>query len=104
VKYKIVVQALQKYTIIVPFVILILTALGRCSTRWVSGRIGDALSYPLCRIIELTEVFIPEQDGGILKRTGASWTCSIAPFVVAEFSISTPSAPPGLIHSNNTTK
>jgi predicted homoserine dehydrogenase-like protein len=53
--------------------------------------VGEALSYPLCRIVELADVFIPEQDGGILKRTGASWTCSIAPFVVAEFSISTPS-------------
>jgi predicted homoserine dehydrogenase-like protein len=31
---------------------------------------GDELSYPLCRITELADVFIPEQDGGILQRTG----------------------------------
>jgi len=30
----------------------------------------DELSYPLCRITELADVFIPEQDGGVLKRTG----------------------------------
>ena len=64
----------------------------------------EALSYPLCRIIELADVFI----------SGAGWRRSEAyrrvvdlfhcPFVVAEFSIFTPSAPPGLIHSNNTTK
>ena len=52
----------------------------------------DEFSCPLCHIIELADVFVPEHDGGILKRTGASWTCSIAPFMVAEFSISTSSA------------
>ncbi|WP_158782225.1 homoserine dehydrogenase [Pantoea sp. BAV 3049] len=30
----------------------------------------DALSYPLCHISELADIFIPESDGGILKRTG----------------------------------
>jgi predicted homoserine dehydrogenase-like protein len=30
----------------------------------------DALHFPLCRIAELVEVFIPEADGGILQRTG----------------------------------
>ncbi|UPG73455.1 homoserine dehydrogenase [Roseomonas gilardii subsp. gilardii] len=28
------------------------------------------LSYPLCRITELADVFIPREDGGILDRTG----------------------------------
>jgi hypothetical protein len=37
------------------------------------------LSYPLGRIIDLADVFVPERDGGLLKRTGASWTRSIAP-------------------------
>jgi predicted homoserine dehydrogenase-like protein len=30
----------------------------------------DELHFPLCRIAELAEVFIPEADGGILQRTG----------------------------------
>lgn len=30
----------------------------------------DALSYPLCHISELADVFIPVEDGGILTRTG----------------------------------
>ncbi|WP_019142312.1 NAD(P)H-dependent oxidoreductase [Noviherbaspirillum massiliense] len=30
----------------------------------------DALSYPLCRIPELADIFIPKEDGGILERTG----------------------------------
>jgi predicted homoserine dehydrogenase-like protein len=30
----------------------------------------DALNYPLCRIGELADVFIPKEDGGILERTG----------------------------------
>lgn len=30
----------------------------------------DTMSYPLCRVAELADVFIPEADGGILKRTG----------------------------------
>ncbi len=30
----------------------------------------DALSYPLCRIPELADIFIPRADGGILDRTG----------------------------------
>lgn len=29
-----------------------------------------ALSYPLCRITELADVFVPREDGGILDRTG----------------------------------
>ncbi|MFJ3055444.1 NAD(P)H-dependent oxidoreductase [Herbaspirillum sp. NPDC087042] len=30
----------------------------------------DALSYPLCRISELADIFIPRADGGILDREG----------------------------------
>ncbi|HXP96688.1 MAG TPA: homoserine dehydrogenase [Telmatospirillum sp.] len=30
----------------------------------------DEMSYPMCHITELADVFIPEEDGGILKRTG----------------------------------
>jgi len=30
----------------------------------------DALSYPLCHVAELADVFIPEEDGGILKKNG----------------------------------
>jgi predicted homoserine dehydrogenase-like protein len=30
----------------------------------------DALSYPVCRISELADVFIPREDGGVLERTG----------------------------------
>jgi predicted homoserine dehydrogenase-like protein len=30
----------------------------------------DSLSYPLCRISELADIFIPREDGGILDRTG----------------------------------
>ena len=31
---------------------------------------SDALSYPVCRITELADVFIPREDGGVLERTG----------------------------------
>jgi predicted homoserine dehydrogenase-like protein len=31
---------------------------------------SDTLSYPICRASELADVFVPEQDGGILSRTG----------------------------------
>jgi predicted homoserine dehydrogenase-like protein len=30
----------------------------------------DTLSYPLCRIPELADIFIPKEDGGILARAG----------------------------------
>ncbi|MCA1326377.1 NAD(P)H-dependent oxidoreductase [Herbaspirillum sp. alder98] len=30
----------------------------------------DALSYPLCRIAELADIFVPRADGGILDREG----------------------------------
>jgi predicted homoserine dehydrogenase-like protein len=30
----------------------------------------DSLSYPLCRISELADIFIPREDGGILDRVG----------------------------------
>ncbi|WP_343583731.1 homoserine dehydrogenase [Herbaspirillum sp.] len=30
----------------------------------------DALNYPLCRISELADIFIPREDGGILDRVG----------------------------------
>jgi predicted homoserine dehydrogenase-like protein len=30
----------------------------------------DTLSYPVCRTPELADIFIPEEDGGILRRTG----------------------------------
>jgi predicted homoserine dehydrogenase-like protein len=30
----------------------------------------DALNYPLARISELADIFIPKEDGGILERTG----------------------------------
>ena len=30
----------------------------------------DSLSYPICRISELADIFIPREDGGILDRTG----------------------------------
>jgi predicted homoserine dehydrogenase-like protein len=30
----------------------------------------DALNYPICRISELADIFIPRADGGILDRTG----------------------------------
>ena len=30
----------------------------------------DALNYPLCRIPELADIFIPKEDGGLLERTG----------------------------------
>ncbi|MCQ4160308.1 homoserine dehydrogenase [Roseomonas sp. GC11] len=30
----------------------------------------DALSYPLCRITELADIFIPRAEGGILDRSG----------------------------------
>jgi predicted homoserine dehydrogenase-like protein len=30
----------------------------------------DALNYPICRISELADVFVPRADGGILDRTG----------------------------------
>ena len=31
---------------------------------------ADALNYPLARIAELADIFIPKEDGGILERTG----------------------------------
>jgi predicted homoserine dehydrogenase-like protein len=31
---------------------------------------ADALSYPLARISELADIFIPKEDGGILERSG----------------------------------
>lgn len=31
---------------------------------------SDALSYPLCRITELADVFAPRGEGGVLERTG----------------------------------
>ncbi|SEE91908.1 Predicted homoserine dehydrogenase, contains C-terminal SAF domain [Burkholderia sp. WP9] len=31
---------------------------------------ADALNYPLARISELAEIFVPKEDGGILERTG----------------------------------
>ena len=31
---------------------------------------SDALSYPVCRVTELADVFIPREDGGVLERTG----------------------------------
>lgn len=31
---------------------------------------ADALSYPLARIGELADIFVPREDGGILERTG----------------------------------
>ncbi|SAK51701.1 hypothetical protein AWB78_01145 [Caballeronia calidae] len=31
---------------------------------------ADALSYPLARISELADIFVPREDGGILERTG----------------------------------
>lgn len=34
------------------------------------GPACDALNYPLCRIAELADVFIPAEEGGILTRTG----------------------------------
>jgi hypothetical protein len=33
----------------------------------------DTLNYPLCRISELADVFIPVEDGGILTQTGVNW-------------------------------
>ncbi|WP_194205926.1 homoserine dehydrogenase [Superficieibacter sp. 1612_C1] len=30
----------------------------------------DEMSYPMCHISELADIFIPEEDGGILKRHG----------------------------------
>ncbi|MBO1077938.1 NAD(P)H-dependent oxidoreductase [Roseomonas haemaphysalidis] len=30
----------------------------------------DALSYPVCRITELADIFVPREHGGILDRTG----------------------------------
>jgi predicted homoserine dehydrogenase-like protein len=30
----------------------------------------DALHYPVCRISELADIFIPREDGGVLERTG----------------------------------
>lgn len=46
-----------------------------CEMNVVSNSTGltpacDALSYPLCRIAELADVFIPRADGGILDREG----------------------------------
>ena len=31
---------------------------------------SDALSYPVCRITELADVFVPRAEGGVLERTG----------------------------------
>jgi predicted homoserine dehydrogenase-like protein len=31
---------------------------------------ADALNYPLARISELADIFVPKEDGGILERTG----------------------------------
>jgi predicted homoserine dehydrogenase-like protein len=46
-----------------------------CEMNVVSNSTGllpacDALNYPLCRISELADIFIPKEDGGILERTG----------------------------------
>lgn len=46
-----------------------------CELNVVSNSTGllparDALSYPLCRISELADIFIPREDGGILERIG----------------------------------
>jgi predicted homoserine dehydrogenase-like protein len=46
-----------------------------CELNVVSNSTGllparAALSYPLCRIAELADIFIPREDGGILERTG----------------------------------
>jgi predicted homoserine dehydrogenase-like protein len=30
----------------------------------------DALNYPLCRITELADIFVPRENGGLLDRTG----------------------------------
>jgi predicted homoserine dehydrogenase-like protein len=34
------------------------------------GPACDAMSYPLCRISELADIFVPKEEGGILERTG----------------------------------
>jgi predicted homoserine dehydrogenase-like protein len=46
-----------------------------CELNVVSNSTGllpacDALNYPLCRITELADIFIPKEDGGILERSG----------------------------------
>ncbi|SOE89052.1 Predicted homoserine dehydrogenase, contains C-terminal SAF domain [Caballeronia arationis] len=46
-----------------------------CELNVVSNSTGflpaaDALNYPLARISELADVFVPKEDGGILERTG----------------------------------
>ena len=46
-----------------------------CELNVVSNSTGllparDTLSYPLCHIAELADIFIPVEDGGILERTG----------------------------------
>ncbi|WP_410015657.1 hypothetical protein [Sodalis sp. C49] len=46
-----------------------------CEMNVVANSIGfvpatPALNYPLCHIGELADIFIPEEDGGILTRTG----------------------------------
>jgi predicted homoserine dehydrogenase-like protein len=46
-----------------------------CELNVVSNSTGllparDALSYPMCHISELADIFIPREDGGILDRTG----------------------------------
>jgi predicted homoserine dehydrogenase-like protein len=46
-----------------------------CELNVVSNSTGllparGALSYPLCHISELADIFIPREDGGILDRTG----------------------------------
>jgi predicted homoserine dehydrogenase-like protein len=46
-----------------------------CEMNVVANSIGfapaaDALNYPLARIGELADIFVPKEDGGILERTG----------------------------------
>jgi predicted homoserine dehydrogenase-like protein len=46
-----------------------------CELNVVSNSTGllparGALSYPMCHISELADIFIPREDGGILERTG----------------------------------
>jgi predicted homoserine dehydrogenase-like protein len=46
-----------------------------CEMNVVANSIGfvpaaDALNYPLARISELADIFVPKEDGGILERTG----------------------------------
>jgi predicted homoserine dehydrogenase-like protein len=46
-----------------------------CEMNVVANAIGfppscNAMSYPICRIGELADIFVPREDGGILDRTG----------------------------------